>query len=65
MRTRTTDARVTNVTGAQVTTTVVKYPTVEDVLGVLARAVAREKISGQPCYVAPSEEVRNALFRFQ
>lgn len=54
-----------NATGTRVTTTVVRYPTVEDVLGLLARSVAREKITGGPCYVAPSEEVRNALFRFE
>ena len=64
MRSRTVSQEITNVTGAKLTTTVTTYPTSEDVLGVLARAVAREKQTVQFCYVSPSVAVRNSLFRF-
>ena len=61
---RTTSQEVTNVTGAKLTTSVILFPTVEDVLSVLSRAVAREKRTEQYCYVSPSDAVRNAIFRF-
>ena len=65
MRSRSTSLDVTNVTGEKIQTTFVRYPTVDDVLGVLARAVAREKARGAVAYTAPSEEARHSLFRFE
>ena len=64
MRSRVVAQEVTNITGTRLTTSVITYPTSEDVLGVLARAVAREKQTEQYCYVSPSDAVRNAIFRF-
>ena len=64
MRSRVVSQEVTNVTGVKLTTSVITYPTSEDVLGVLARAVAREKQTTQYCYVSPSAAVRNSIFRF-
>lgn len=64
MRSRVVSQEVTNVTGAKITTSVITYPTAEDILSVLARAVAREKQTDQYCYVSPSVAVRNAIFRF-
>jgi len=64
MRSRVVSEEVTNVTGVRVTTAVVTYPTAEDVLGVLSRAVAREKQTAQYAYVSPSKGVRDSIFRF-
>lgn len=63
MRSRVVSQEITNITGVRLTTSVITYPTSEDVLGVLARAVAREKQTAQYCYVSPSLAVRNAIFR--
>jgi translation elongation factor EF-Tu-like GTPase len=65
MRTRTTTATVTNATGIEIQTSIIQYPTVEDVLGVLARSVVREKVAKAASYVAPSVAVQNSLFRFE
>lgn len=64
MRSRIVSREVTNITGARLATSVVTYPTADDVLGVLSRAVAREMQTNDFCYVSPSASVRNALFRF-
>ena len=64
MRSRVVSQEITNVTGAKITTSVITYPTVEDILSVLAQAVAREKQTDQYCYVSPSVAVRDSLFRF-
>jgi len=55
---------VTHISGERLTTSVVVYPNVEDILGLLARSVAREKTSGKVAYVSPSAPVRAALFLF-
>lgn len=64
MRTRTVTQEVTHISGDRLTTSAVIYPTVEDVLGLLSRSVAREKITGKVAYVSPGAEVRSALFQF-
>ena len=64
MRTRTITQEVTHISGERLTTSAVIYPNVEDVLGLLARSVAREKIMGKVSYVSPGAEVRYALFKF-
>lgn len=63
MRTHTISQEVTHISGARLTTTAVTYPNAEDVLGLLARSVAREKITGKVAYVSPSGPVRTALFQ--
>lgn len=65
MRTRTSTSVITNATGLKVQTAVIQYPTVDDVLGILARSVVREKVAKVPSYVAPSIAVQNSLFRFE
>lgn len=64
MRTRIVAQEVTHIDGSRLTTTAVVYPTVEDVLGLLARSVIREKVSGKVAYVSPSAEVRAHLIQF-
>lgn len=63
MRTRTITQEVTHISGERLTTSAVIYPNVEDVLGLLARSVAREKITGRVAYVSPGAEVRSVLFQ--
>lgn len=63
MRPHTITQEVTHISGARLRTTAVVYPNVEDILGLLARSVAREKATGKVAYVSPSSEVRSALFQ--